>query len=117
MQKEKQQITLDYQSGISKLFDSGREFLHARSYQQGKRQKDIAELLEMSASQLSRKLAQVEGDSARFTLDDAEKFMAVTNDFSLIEYFVDKFLANSKENELDQLKMKIKQLESKIKAG
>lgn len=57
------------------------------------KQKDIAKLMGLSPSSLSRKLSQSPDDSMRFTLDDLEKFIEATGDTSPVVYLAEKYLA------------------------
>lgn len=108
----KSQLTLDFEAGLSTCYSTGRELLQERVHMQGRQQKAIAADMDLSPSQLTRKLAQSPNDSARLTLDDAELFMTVTKDFKLVEYWIDRFLVNAQLSELDQLKAKIAELEA-----
>lgn len=73
------------------------------------KQKEIAAMMNMSSSALSRKCAQHLNDSHRFTLDDFEKYMEVTGDVSPVLYLVEKYLTGrdriaALEAELERLK-------------
>jgi len=65
--------------------------------------------MDYSPSHLSRKLAQSENDSMRFSLDDLERFIDVTGDTSPILYLVEKYL--TEEDELSRLKRRVAELE------
>ena len=90
-----QPITLNFDAGLSEGFTTCREYVASRIHQQGRPQKSIAADMDYSPSDLSRKLAQSPDDSRRFTLDDLERFMAVTGDTSPICYLVEKYLADN----------------------
>lgn len=64
--------------------------------------------MDYSPSHLSRKCAQGPDDSMRFTLDDLEAFIAVTNDTSPVLYLVEKYLTGP--NRIDALEAELEQL-------
>ena len=107
----KVQLTLDFAPGISGGYESCREFVAARVHQLGRPQKSIAADLDMAPSQLTRKLAQSPGDSARFTVDDLEAYMASTGDTDPILYLADKFLRRA---DPDDLRRRIAELEQQL---
>lgn len=104
------QLTLDFEAGFAERFESCREFIGARVHQQGRPHKAIAADMDLSPSNLTRKLAQA--DTARFTLDDLEKYVRVTGDTKPIYYLIEKYLAKTDEAAL--LKQ-IAQLEAQLK--
>ena len=107
------QMTLDFTPGISGGYASCREFVAARVHQIGRPQKAIAADLDMAPSQLTRKLAQAPGDSARFTLDDLECYMQSTGDTDPILYLADKYLRRA---DPDELRRRIAELEGQLAA-
>ena len=96
------QLTLKFETTLIDAFDSCRELIAARVHQQGRSQKSIAADMEYAPSHLSRKLTQGPEDSARFTLDDMEAYMRVTQDFEPIEYLVAKYIYNAPVEELEK---------------
>lgn len=105
------QLTLDFEPGLSGGYASCREFVAARVHQLGRPQKAIAADLDMGASQLTRKLAQAPGDSARFTLDDLEAYLAATGDTAPVLYLADKFL---RRPDPEDLRRRIAELEAQL---
>lgn len=104
-----QQITLNYDAGLTEAFPSCREFVANRAHNQRTSHKAIAADMDYSPSDLTRKLAQSPNDSRRFTLDDLERFIEVTGDTSPVLYLVEKYLTESSriadlEAELARLK-------------
>jgi hypothetical protein len=71
------------------------------------KQKDIARLMNLSPSSLSRKLAQAPDDTHRFTLDDLECYIRVTGDIKPIIYLIEKYLAENDES-MEQLQAQLK---------
>lgn len=108
--KDTRQLTLNFQPGITSVYASCREYVAARIHQQKVSQKHIAMDMDYSPSDLSRKLAQNENDSRRFTLDDLETYIRVTGDREPIIYLVEKYLANTKDDEIAHLKARLKEL-------
>lgn len=87
-----EQITINYDAPLTQAWSTCREYVASRVHLQGIPQKAIAADMDYSPSDLTRKLAQSPNDSRRFTLDDLERFMAVTGDTSPIAYLAEKFL-------------------------
>lgn len=104
-----EQITINYESGLTDAYPTCREFIAHRVHHQGVQQKAIAADMDLSPSDLTRKLAQSPNDSRRFGLDDFEKFIDVTGDVSPVLYLVEKYLTSRDrvaelEAELERLK-------------
>lgn len=112
-----QQITLNFEEGLTEAYNSCREFVAARVHHQGRSQKSIAADMDYSPSTLTRKLAQSENDSLRFTLDDLELLIRITGDTQPILYLVEKYLVES-EDEIEALERKLALMKQsrKIKA-
>ena len=106
------QLTLNLDAGLVDSYGTCREYIASRVHHQGRSQKAIAADMDYSPSDLTRKLAQSPDDSRRFTLDDLEKFIAVTGDTSPVLYLAEKYLAEN-ESELAILKRRIAELEGK----
>mgnify|MGYP005812090793 CR=1 FL=1 len=108
------QLTLNLAPGLSSAYPTCREFVAARVHQLGRPQKAIAADLDMAPSQLTRKLAQAPGDSARFTLDDLEQYIASTGDADPVLYLADKYLRRA---DPDELRARIAELELQLDAA
>lgn len=113
------QLTLNYDAGLSDMYNSCRECIQSRIHQVGKPQKAIAADMDYSPSTLSRKLAQGEGDTQRFTLDDFELYMQVTKDVQGIFYLVDKYICNDQNEYIKKLEDELARAKQaqKIKAA
>lgn len=107
-----QQITINFDAGLTDSYHSCREYVAARIHQLGRPQKAIAADMDYSPSDLSRKLAQNPDDSRRFTLDDLEKYMSVTKDTKPVIWLIEKYLSSPDE---EALKKQIALLESQLK--
>lgn len=86
-----QQLTINFDLTLTEAYDSCRELIQARVHQIGRQQKAIAADLDMAPSQLTRKLAQAPGDSARFTLDDLERYFQTNSDRKPLHYLNAKY--------------------------
>lgn len=104
------QIALNFEAGRVEAFRTCREFVAARAHQQGRTQASIAADMDYAPSQLTRKLAQAPGDSARFTLDDLEAYIDVTDDTSPVEYLVEKYLGGGEAGRIQQLEAELARL-------
>lgn len=110
-----EQITLNYEAGITDAWSSCREFVAYRVHHQGIKQASIAAAMDYSPSDLTRKLAQSPNDCRRFTLDDLELFMEVNDDTSPVLYLVEKYLVNDKSR-IEKLEAELARLK-RVKAA
>jgi len=88
------QLTLNFEPALPERFATLRDYLAFRVQVQAKPAKQIASDMDMGASTLSRKLAPHDGDTARFNVDDLERYIQVTGDTSAIEYLASKFMCS-----------------------
>lgn len=86
-----EQLTINFDASLVDSFGSCRELLQARVHQIGRQQKAVAADMDLSPSQLTRKLAQAPGDSARLTLDDFENYLATNSDRQPLHYLNAKY--------------------------
>ncbi len=110
------QLTLNFEAGLVDCYQTCREYVAARVHQQRRPQKAIAADMDYSPSDLSRKLAQNPDDSRRFTLDDLERYIAVTGDTHPVLYLVEKYLADAGD-EIAALERKLEQLRAQKGRG
>ena len=106
------QLTLNFDAGLVTAYASCREYVAARIHQQARPQKAIAADMDLSPSQLSRKCAQSPDDSARLTLDDLERYIAVTGDAKPVLYLVEKYLA---QGDPAEIRRQIQALEDRLR--
>lgn len=104
-----EQITLNFEAGLTTAYSTCREFVAHRVHHQGRPQKAIAADMDYSPSHLSRKCAQSPDDSMRFTLDDLERFIETTGDTSPVLYLVEKFLAQ-RTDRIEELEKELERL-------
>jgi len=88
------QITINYEAGPVDAYPTCREYIAALVHQQGRPQKAIAADMDVSPSDLSRKLAPAGDDHRKFTLDDLERFIQTTSDARPVLYLVAKYLSD-----------------------
>eukprot|EP00494_Astrolonche_serrata_P033823 UN34092 len=67
--------------------------------------------MDLSPSQLSRKLAQSPGDTARFTLDELEHYVETTGDKEPIRCLAEKYFAGEETAELQR---RVNELEKEL---
>lgn len=99
----RQQLTLDFTPGLTELYDSALACVRARVYQQGKPLKSIAADMDLSQSELSRKLAANPDDPRNFTLGDLERYVRATGDTVPIQWLVQEFCADPALREREAL--------------
>lgn len=102
------QITLNFDASFFSAYPTCREYIQRQIHHQTTQHKSIAADMDLSPSKLTRKLVQA--DTSRFTLDDLEKFIAVTGDVTPIYYLIEKHITGIKNREqLLKLKAEIEQ--------
>ena len=89
------QMWLDFEPGLAERYESALDVVRAGAYASGRPLKAIAADMDLSQSDLSRKLAENPDDPRRFTLGDLERFIAATGDVSVIHYLVEKYCEDS----------------------
>ena len=89
------QMSIDFEPGLAERHQSALDCVRECAYTHKHPLKTLAADMDMSQSELSRKLAHNPDDPRRFTLDDLEKFLAATGDMTPIYYLVEKYLENS----------------------
>lgn len=112
---ETEQLTLNFSAGLSNIYTTCREVIHARIWQQGKQLKGVAAEMDLSPSHLNRKLTQSPNDTMRFTLDDLDAYLESTGDLAPLEYYIDKYYRKAKKDEISELKARIEQLQQQNK--
>lgn len=86
------QMTLDFEPGLSERFDSLRECVRTSVYSSKDKLKTIAMNMDLSQSDLSRKLNDNPDDPRRFSVDDLERYLTSTGDLTPVYYLVEKYL-------------------------
>lgn len=89
------QLTIDFAPGLAERHQSALDCVRECAYTHRYPLKTLAADMDMSQSELSRKLGHNPDDPRRFTLDDLEKFITATGDMTPIYYLVEKYLEDS----------------------
>lgn len=89
------QLTLNFESGLTdrhaRLIDCVRECIIANA----KPMKAIAADMDLSQSELSRRLSHSEKDRRNFSIDDLETYIATQQDVTPIYFLIEKYLESS----------------------
>lgn len=89
------QHTLNFEPGLAERWRSLKACLRERVYGNGKPLKTIAGDMDLSESELSRKLADNPNDTRNVTLDDLEAYIKATGDTTPIMYLVEKYAVST----------------------
>lgn len=114
------QLTLDFQPGLTELRTSCLDCVDAQIKASGKPLKTIAADMDMSSSELSRKLAANKDDPRHFTLADLEKYLASTGDTTPILYLAQKYCVSNvvkRDQALNALAQMAPQIGALLKAA
>lgn len=90
------QMTLNFEAGISAQCESLKEYMREEALpnlwrEQGIPKKHIAADMDLSPSELTRKLSDNPNDPRNFSTDDLELYLGKTGDMSPIYYLLDKY--------------------------
>ena len=105
------QLSIEFEPDVVRAYEWADEYVASRVHQQKAPQKTIAMEMDLSPSQLSRKLAPDDHDQARFTLKDFERYMRATRDMEPLKYLVAKHMTPETKEEIEA---KIKELKSRL---
>jgi len=106
-----EQVTIRFDAGLVESHPTLKELLAARVHSQGVPAKAIAADLDLSPSDLSRKLSPHDNDSHRnFDVNLLVRFIENTGDTTCVDWLVEKFYH---ADELAKLKAKVAELEAK----
>lgn len=114
------QMTMNFEPVHHKQWESCREYIDDRVIpdylqERGILKKYLAADLELSPSELRRKLCPAPGDTRNFSLDDLEKWLTVTHDLRPVFYLLEKYSFDNAD-EVTRLKARLAELESPVKA-
>ena len=96
-------VRLDIPDGLAERYSTALEVVRAGAYSNRKPLKTIAADMDVSPSDLSRKLANNPDDPRRFTLLDLESYMTSTGDMQPILYLVQKFCTDPQAKQREAL--------------
>lgn len=90
-----QQLTLTFEPGLSERHRSLKACVRERVYGSQKPLKSIAADMDLSESDLTRKLGESESDPRKFSVDDLERYLEQTGDHTPIYYLIEKFAVST----------------------
>lgn len=88
------QHTLNFEPGLSERWRSLKACVRERVYAHIKPLKTIAAEMDLSESELSRKLSDNPNDQRNLSVDDLEAYIARTGDTTPIHYLIEKYEVN-----------------------
>lgn len=90
------QLTLDFEPSLVDRHKTCMDCVRQTAYTNRNPIKTIAADMDLSESELSRKLAQNPNDTRRFTVDDLENLFSSTGDTTPILYLAVKYLTDQR---------------------
>ncbi|MGJ7497490.1 phage regulatory CII family protein [Variovorax sp. RT4R15] len=114
------QMTLDFRPGLAERYDTALECVKSCIYSNEKPLKTIAANMDISPSDLSRKLSGNPDDPRRFSISDLESYVQITGDTTPILYLAQKFCVGNDEKQraaLSALANLAPQLQALLKAA
>lgn len=112
------QLTLDFTPGLSERHRSLKACVRERCYANSNPLKTIAADMDLSESELSRKLGDNPEDKRNLSCDDFEAYLKSSGDVTPVYYLVEKYLANTdlkKHRAIAQLEQLLPDLAALIK--
>jgi hypothetical protein len=91
------QLTLDFDPGLTERHPTLLSCVRECAYKFERPLKAIAADMDLSESDLSRKLSGNPDDSRRFTIDDLVRFVEVTDDVTPVNWLIEKFHLDQNE--------------------
>ena len=96
-------VQLEIPDGLSDRFSTILEVVRAGAYSNQKPLKTIAADMDVSPSDLSRKLANNPDDPRRFTVHDLEAYIQSTGDVQPVMYLVQRFCTDPQAKQREAL--------------
>lgn len=90
-----QQLTLNFEPGLAERHRTLKACVRERIYGQGQPLKIIAADMDLSETELTRKLSDNPNDTRNLNCDDLEAYIARTNDVTPIYYLIEKFAVST----------------------
>lgn len=90
-----QQFALNFEPGLAERWRSLKACVRERVYKHTKPLKVVAADMDLSESDLSRKLADNPNDPRNLTVDDLERYIEVTQDTTPIFYLIEKYAVST----------------------
>ena len=89
------QLTLNFEPGLAERHRSLKSCVRERIYGNGKPLKVIAADMDLSETELSRKLSDNPNDTRNLNCDDLERYIAESGDVTPIYYLIEKFAVST----------------------
>lgn len=115
-----QQFDLDFDGGLTDRFPDFRECIQASVHGCGRQMKAVAADLDMSPSELTRKLSHNPNDPVHFPVCRLPDLIKATGDLSPIYWLVERFCedADAKRNKnIDRLAKLLPEIEKLVKGA
>ncbi len=119
MATNNRQLSIEFETGLLEQFPDFRDVVRASVYSCGRPFKHIASDLDMSVSELSRKLSDNPNDPVHFPLHRLAELVDSTGDRRPVYWLVERFLEDAdvkRKRSLDQLASLMPQIESLLKS-
>lgn len=104
------QMTLDFQPGLTERFGSVLDCVRQGAYTHRNPLKTIAADMDISQSELSRKLSGNPDDPRRLSVDDLEMYLQATSDMTPIYFLIEKYLVDQEAAQRRAASLLVKQL-------
>lgn len=117
---DRTQIELDFEGGLLDQYGSFSDVLSASVYGCGRPFKHVAADLDMTASKLSRMLANNPNDNIHPPGDRIDDIISATGDLRPVYWLIERFIEDAdikRKRALDQVSKMLPQLESLLKAA
>ena len=111
------QVEINFEAGLTEQFPTFDDCLRASVYGCGRAIKAIAADLDMSQSELSRKLADNPNDPVHFPADRLDELIAATKDYRPIYWLIEKFIEDAevkRRRNIDEMAALIPKLQRMI---
>jgi len=113
------QIELDYEGSLIDQFPTWRQVVVASVYGCGKQFKNVAADLDMSETELSRRLNDNPKDTLKFILFRLDELIAATDDLRPVYWLIEKFCEDQETRQrrvVSQLEKAVPQITQLLKA-
>lgn len=114
------QMTLDFEPGLTEKYPHLLDCVRAAAYSHRNPLKTIAMDMDLTLSDLSRKLSGNRDDPRHFNVEDLERFIVATGDVSMIYWLIERFLQDQKlkqDRALQELAKQLPNIMALIKAS
>lgn len=93
------QLTLDFEPGLTERYPTLLDCVRGVAHSHKNPLKTIAFDMDISLSELSRKLSANSNDPRHFSVEDLERFMVATDDLTPIYWQIEKFLQDEQSKQ------------------